>query len=402
MRETYIFDAVRSPRGKGHAEKGSLRNIKPIDLLSQLYTAIESRNDLDSSQLDLLILGCVGQVKDQGSNIAKISAIYHGWDDNIEGISINTFCTSAMTAIGLGMAKINSGMADLAIVGGIEMLSQVPMFADRGMWFADPVVSEKTGFTMMGVSADLIASQEKFSSQELDEYAVLSHHRAAGATANGTFKRSIISIQDEQGEIILKHDECIRGGLTVEKLNAMPSIFEAHLTSSVKKKVNALYPNLDQIKHLHSIGTSPSMADGASILLVGSKEKGEELGLTPIAKIKSFDSTSCEPIIMLLGGQLSAKNAIRKAGLTMNDIGRHNFAEAFSATCLKYQRDFNISSEIFNVNGCTMSMGHAQGASGAMITTTLLDEMHKSGINHGVASISGGAGLGGAVVLEQV
>ena len=168
MRETYIFDAVRSPRGKGHAEKGSLRNIKPIDLLSQLYTAIESRNDLDSSQLDLLILGCVGQVKDQGSNIAKISAIYHGWDDNIEGISINTFCTSAMTAIGLGMAKVNSGMADLAIVGGIEMLSQVPMFADRGMWFADPVVSEKTGFTMMGVSADIIASQENFSSQELD------------------------------------------------------------------------------------------------------------------------------------------------------------------------------------------------------------------------------------------
>ncbi len=400
--ETYIFDAVRTPRGKGNAKKGALKDVKPMHLLSQLYHALEERNGLDSKAIGALILGCVGQFGDQGSNIAKISSVYHGWDDAINGMTVNTFCSSALTAIGLAHAQVVSGMSDLVVAGGIEMLSRVPMFADKGAWFLDPDVMENTHFTHMGVSADLIASQEGFTREELDAYAVQSHQRAAHATKNGHFSASLIPVVGEKGNKILTHDECIRPHSTIEGMKTLPPIFEQFVSPSIRQKIKERYPSVQQLNHVHHLGNSPQMADGASILLLGSLEKGRSLGLTPRAKIKAFDSTACEPIVMLLGGQLSVQNAVRKAGLKMEDIDLHNFAEAFSATCLKYQRDLNVSSDKFNVNGCTMTMGHAQGASGAMITTTLLDEMERRKVKYGVAGISGGAGLGAAIVIELI
>lgn len=400
--EVYVFDAVRSPRGKGHAEKGALRAIRPVDLLSQLYGALEERNAITGKDVEAVILGCVGQVKGQGANIAKISSLYHGWGGHIDGMTVNTFCSSGMTAIGLAYAKVKAGLNDMLVAGGVEMLSQVPMFADKGAWFSDPEVVHKTGYTMMGVSADLIASMEGFSFEALNQYAVQSHQRAENATKNGYFDNSLISIKDATGNIILEVDECIRGNTSLEKLNSLPPVFEAFTTPQIREKISQTYPRLQQLEHLHTVGTSPAMADGASMLLVGTLDKGEALGLEPMARICSFDSTACEPIIMLLGGQLSAEKAIQKAGLENKHIGLHNFAEAFSSSCLKYQRDLEVDPNIFNVNGGTMTMGHAQGASGAMITTTMLDEMERRGTQFGVASISGGAGLGAALVLERV
>ncbi|MEM8897936.1 MAG: acetyl-CoA C-acyltransferase [Bacteroidota bacterium] len=402
MTEAYIFDAVRSPRGKGHREKGSLRNIKPVHLLSQLYGALEERNGIDSADIQSVILGCVGQVGGQGSDIAKISTLYHGWGEHIEGISVNTFCSSGMTAIGLAYAKVCSGLTDMVVAGGIEMLSQVPMFADKGMWFSDTDVIEKTGYTIMGVSADLIASIEGFSFEELNQYAVQSHQRAANATKEGYFQPSLIPVKNEEGRTVLETDECVRPGTSLEKLNQFPPIFESFVKPHTRKQIQERYPELNKLQHLHSMGTSPSMADGASLLLIGSLEKGKALGLEPKAKIRAYDHTSCEPVIMLLGGQYSAQNVTKKTGLEMKDIGLHNFAEAFSASCLKYQRDLEVDPDTFNVNGGTMTMGHAQGASGAMITTTLIDEMKRRDVQFGLASISGGAGLGAATLLELV
>lgn len=402
MPDTYIFDAIRSPRGKGSAKKGALRNILPVDLLSQLYSALEERNGIDGSEIENLLLGCVGQVGEQGANLAKISTLYHGWGDQINGVSVNTFCSSALTAIGLGHAQIQAGMSDMLIAGGIEMLSQVPMFADKGAWFTHPEVVEKADYTLMGVSADLIASIEGFEVNELNAYAAQSHQRAANATAQGHFHKSLIPIKDEKGNIVLDKDECIRPETSEDLLAQLPPLFEQYTSDSILAKIAERYPDLSSLRHLHNLGTSPAMADGASLLLMGSLEKGKSLGLTPRARIKAFDSTSCEPLIMLLGGQYSALNAIKKVQLKVQDIELHNFAEAFSASCLKYQRDLDIDPEIFNVNGGTMTMGHAQGASGAMISTTLLEEMERRDMELGLAAISGGAGLGAAVILERV
>lgn len=400
--EAYIFDAIRSPRGKGSPKKGALRNIKPVQLLSQLYGALEERNSLDAKEIESVILGCVGQLGGQGADIAKVSTLYHGWGDHIEGMTVNTFCSSGMTAISLAAAKVAAGMSDMVLAGGIEMLSQVPMFSDKGSWFADEEVAEKTAYTMMGVSADLIATIEGFEQDELNAYALQSHQRAASATRNGFFKKSLIPLKDAEGKMVLDVDECIRPQTTLEDLNQLEPIFESYTSPSIRQKIKQKYPTVQELKHRHTIGNSPSIADGASILLIGSLEKGKALGLTPRAKIRAFGSTACEPIIMLLGGQYSAQKAIQKAGLSISDIGLHNFAEAFSASCLKYQRDLAIDPDRFNVNGGTMTMGHAQGASGAMISTTLLEEMERRDEQFGLASISGGAGLGAALLLERI
>ncbi len=402
MKEAYIFEAVRTPRGKGSTKSGSLKDIKPVDLLSQLFTALDNRTGIDDKEIEAVLLGCVGQVGEQGANIAKIASVYHGWGNHIDGVTVNTFCSSALTAIGMATAKVRSGMSDMVVAGGIEMLSRVPMFADKGAWFSDEEVVEKTAFTHMGVAADLIASLEGFERNELDAYAAQSHQRAARATENGHFQRSLLPVKNAEGEILLDHDECIRAATTTESLAALQPIFGSHVTPSIRQKMTERYPQLKALKHFHHVGNSPAMADGACVMLIGSLEKGKSLGLQPRAKIVAYDSTACEPIIMLLGGQISMEKAVKNAGLTMQDIDLHNFAEAFAATCLKYQRDLNIDPAKFNVNGCTMTMGHAQGASGAMITTTLLDEMERRDVQFGVAGISGGAGLGAGIVIERV
>jgi len=339
MKEAYIFDAVRTPRGKGSAKSGALKDIKPIHLLSQLFHALEARTNIDHKEIEEVILGCVGQYGDQGANIAKIATVYHGWGDHIDGVTVNTFCSSALTSIGMATAKIRSGMSDMVVAGGIEMLSRVPMFADKGAWFSDEEVIEGSHFTHMGVAADLIASLEGFEQTALDAYAANSHQRAAFATKHGHFKSSLIPVRNAHGEVVLDKDECIRPATTLDSMKDLQPIFGQHVTPSIRQKIKERYPQLSSLNHFHHVGNSPAMADGACIMLIGSLEKGTAMGLTPRAKIVAYDSTACEPIIMLLGGQLSMENAVKKAGLTMQDIDLHNFAEAFASTCLKYQRD---------------------------------------------------------------
>ena len=399
--DVYIYDAIRSPRGKGSAKKGALRDLKPIDLLDQMYTAIDNRNPNIGEHIDTIILGMVGQVGDQGSNLAKISSIYHGWNEGVQGVSINTFCASGLTAIGIGAARINSGISEVAVCGGIEMMSRVPMLADKGAWFADPAVAKKTGYTQMGVSADLIATIEDIDREDLDRYAIQSHNRAARATEEGRFQRSLIPIHDGEGNLLLDRDELIRPNQEISKMAELEPLFGAMVSDSVRAKIKEIY-NISEINHVHHLGNSPMFGDGSSLLVLASEETGKANGWTPRAKILAFDETSCEPVIMLLGGQLSVEKAVEKAGLHMSDIDIHQFAEAFSATCVKYQKDHDIDPDSFNPNGCTMSMGHAQGSSGAMIVTNLLTELERQDKKIGAAGISGGAGIGAGIVIERI
>ncbi len=401
MIEAYIFDAIRTPIGKG-SKSGALSQIKPVELLSQLYSALEQRNAIQSTHIEAVALGCVGQIGEQGANIAKISTLYHGWSHHIDGFTINGFCTSALTAIGLATAKVRSGMNAMVIAGGVEMLSQVPMFADKGSWFNDTIVSEKSNFTHMGVSADLIASLEGFSREQLDNYALQTHNRAASANEKGYFQPSLIPVTDHQNNPVLSNDECIRPDLNHQQISQLKPLFEDYLTTSIRDKIKQRYPQLKKLQHLHHQGNSPVLADAASMVLIGSLQRGKALGLTPKAKIKAYASTSCEPIIMLLGGQQAIQNAIEQAGLQIKDIDLHFYAEAFSATCLKYQRDLAVDNHQFNPNGGTLALGHAQGSSGGMLTATLIDEMKRQDIQFGVTGISGGAGIGAGLVIENI
>jgi len=400
--DVYIYDAVRTPRGKGSAKKGSLRDIKPVHLLSLLYEAIEKRNGLNPKEIEEVVLGCVGQFGDQGANIAKVSTLYHGWPNSLVGLTVGTFCTSALTAVADAAAKIHAGFNQLMLAGGVEMLSRVPMFADHGALFSDEEVVERASFTHMGVAADLIASLEGFEREELDEYAVLSHHRAAYATAQGYFQRSLIPVVNAEGELVLGHDECVRPNASMESMAALQPLFEPHVSPSIRQKIRQIYPQLPELRHFHHVGNSPAMADGACLLLLANRATGQRLGLKPRARIRSLAFSCVEPIIMLTGGQAAIEKAIAKAKLTPDDIDLFDFAEAFSASCLKFQRDLNVSLDRFNVNGGTMVMGHAQGASGAMIVTTLLEEMERRSLQFGAAGISGAVGLGAGIVIERL
>ena len=398
--DTYIFEVVRTPIGRGHKEKGALKNIRPIDLVSQLVKALEQRSNINDSIIDECILGSTSQVLEQGGNLAKITMSYLGWD-TVPGTSINSYCSSSMTALSIGMAKISSGLSDLVLVGGVEMLSRVPMFSDRAPLYSNKDYIENTRFTQMGVSADLIATIKGYSRKELDEYAVLSHKRAANAIQKGYFDRMLIPVKDEEGNVILDYDENVKPNTSLEILEKFEPIFEKALTPFIAKKMNDLYLNGKPLKHLHHVGNSPNMADGASLILIGTREAGEKLGLTPRAKIKTATIEAVEPLQMLNGGQKATIKAFAKTGLTAQDMDFHFYAEAFSSSCLKYIQELNVDIEKFNPNGGTMSMGHAQGASGSTLTGLLLEELERTNTEIGVASISGLA-MGTSVIIERV
>jgi len=398
--ETYIFDAVRSPIGRGHKEKGALKNIRPIDLLIQLVAALEERTNISSNDIDELLLGATTQVKEQGGNLAKILMSYYGWDD-VPGTSINAYCSSGMAALSLGAGKIKAGYSNMVLVGGVEMLSRVPMYSDMSPVYSEKDYVEKTRFASMGVAADLIATIEGYSRLELDEYAVLSHKRAAHAMQNGYFDNMLIPIKDTDGNVVLKHDEIIKPNTSLEILANFDPIFEKLTTPFVRSKMNEMYLKNTPLNHLHHVGNSPNMADGACLLLIGNLESGKKLGLTPRAKIKTVTIDAVEPLLLLTGGQKATLNAFSKTGLLAKDMDYHYYAEAFASTCLKYQRELKVDMDKFNPNGGTMSMGHAQGASGATLVGLLLEELERTDKEIGVASISGLA-EGTAVIIERI
>jgi len=400
MTDAVIFDAVRTPRGKG-TKRGRLSNVKPMDLLLPLYHALVDRNNLKNVQIDDVILGCVSAVGEQGANIAKISALYAGWNDRIPGMTINRFCTSGLEACNLAALKVWSGGEELIVAGGVESMSRVPMGEDRGSWLSDSEVMKKVRAVHMGISADLIATIEGFRREDLDKFAYQSHLKAILATQDFHFKKSLIPIVNNMGQTILNYDELIRFETTLEKLRDLPPYFEALGSAGGDRIALSAYPQLKKINHLHHVGNSPGIADGAALVLIGSEIKGKSIGLRARAKIVSFGVASVDPVTMLTGSTDAARKALKKAGLSVSDIDLFEINESFSAPVLKFQRDLDVPIEKLNVNGGAIALGHPLGATGAVLLGTLLDELERRELRFGLVAMCGGAGLGVATILDR-
>lgn len=402
MREAYIYDSIRTPRGRGK-KNGSLYEVKPIDLLATLFRAMHKRNgEFDTSRVDDVVLGCVTPIGEQGGDIAKFGHAMAGWSESVSGMQINRFCSSGLEAINLAAMKVRSGWEELVVAGGVESMSRNPMGSDGGAWYLDPQVNSKLGFIPQGISADLIATVEGFTRETVDTYALNSHRKAALARKNGYFKNSVIPVVDQNGLTILDTDETIREDASMEamaKLSpsfAMPGEFGFDAVAMLK------YTSVEQINHVHTPGNSSGIVDGAAITLVGSKEAGEKLGLKPRARIVAAAVDSTDPTIMLTGPAFSARKALRIAGMTTKDIDIWEMNEAFASAVLKFQRDMNIPDEVLNVNGGAIAMGHPLGATGSMLLGTVLDELERTGKSTGLVTLCVGGGMGVATIIERV
>ena len=395
--DAYVLATVRTPRGKAKAT-GGLGSVHPLDLVAQLLRALEERTGLDPARVDDVILGCATQAGEQGANIAKVAALYAGWPAQVPGLTVNRFCASGLDAVNLAASKVQAGAADLVVAGGVESVSHCPMFSDNGPLYTDPRVIERAGFVHMGVAADLVATLEGFERDALDSYAVQSHQRAAYATERGHFAPTLLPVRDAEGQTLLDRDEHIRPDLTPAQMARLEPAF-ADLDDG---PALARYPQVGALRHVHHRGNSPALADGAGLVLVGSRAAAEALGLRPRARVRAFAHPAVEPVIMLTAGQTATEKALRRAGLAPADVDLFEFAEAFAALCLKFQRDLDVGPDRFNVNGGTIAMGHAFGATGAILTATLLDEMERRDAGLGAVAVSGAAGLGVATVLERV
>ncbi|MFN0202657.1 MAG: acetyl-CoA C-acetyltransferase [Bacteroidia bacterium] len=401
MTDAYIFDAIRTPRSRGK-KGGTLHEVKPIELLVTLLNALQKRNQLDTAQVEDILLGCVTPIGEQGANLAKIAALYAGWSDSVAGVQLNRFCASGLEAVNLAAMKIRSGWADLIVAGGVESMSRVPMGSDGGAWFGDEVVSTKIHAIPQGISADLIATIEGFSREMVDKYACLSQQRAAFARENGYFKGSIIPIYANEGGLILAEDDFIRPSTTVETLAQLNPAFAEMGAQKYDEIAKLRYPNVQQINHVHHAGNSSGIVDGASLVLIGSLEKGKSLGLRPRAKIIAATAIGDEATIMLQGPAPASRKALKMANLTANDIDLYEMNEAFSAPVLKFQRELNLPDDKLNVNGGAIAMGHPLGATGAIILGTLLDELERQDKTLGLATLCVGGGMGVSTIIERV
>ncbi len=401
-RDAYIFDAVRTPRGRGKKD-GALHEVKPIDLLTTLLDELRARHDLDTAQVDDVILGCVTPLWDQGGNIARAAVLYAGWDVGIPGMQINRFCSSGLEAANLAAMKVRSGWDDLIVAGGVESMSRVPMGSDGGPLAYDPCVAGWVNFVPQGISADLIATLEGFTREEVDRYALESQRRAAHAQASGYFKKSVIPVRDHNGLTILEEDEYIRPDTTLEGLARLKPAF-ANLGELGFDAVAMLkYPQVERINHVHTAGNSSGIVDGAALVLIGSKEKSEVLGLKPRARFVSAALVGTEPTIMLTGPGPASKQALQRAGMTLDDIDLIEVNEAFAAVVLRFLRDMRLeSTEKVNVNGGAIALGHPLGATGAMLLGTALDELERRNLTTALITLCIGGGMGIATIIERV
>ncbi len=401
MSEAYIFDAIRTPRGKGKKD-GSLYEVKPITLVTTLLKALEQRNHLDTSKVEDVILGCVTPVADQGGDIAKTAVIAAGWSDNVSGVQINRFCASGLEAVNLAAQKVRSGWEDLIVAGGVESMSRIPMGSDGGPWALDPETNLKSGFVPQGVGADLIATLDGYSRADVDAFAVHSQQKAAAAQANGYFDQSIIPVKDSAGVTILDKDEFIRANTTVEGLAKLNPSFEMMGNMGFDAVALQKYPQAEKVNHVHHAGNSSGIVDGAALVLIGSEKIGKALNLKPRAKIIATALVGTDPTIMLTGPAPAARKALDKAGLTIDDIDLFEVNEAFAAVVMRFMTELNVPSEKVNVNGGAIAMGHPLGATGAMIIGTLLDELERRNLKRGLATLCVGGGMGIATIIERV
>jgi acetyl-CoA C-acetyltransferase len=401
MTDAYIFDAVRTPRGKGKKD-GSLHQASPVWLLRTLLQALRARNDLDTALVDDVILGCVTPVGEQGADIARTAVLDAGWDERVAGVTLSRFCASGLEAVNMATAKIASGMEDMLVAGGVESMSRWQMGSDGGAWVMDPRINSALGFVPQGISADLIATLEGFSREDLDGFAAESHRRAAAAQAQGRFDRSLVAVTDLNGLTLLDRDETIRPGTSVESLAKLAPAFEMMGTMGFDATALAKYTTVEKILHLHHAGNSSGIVDGAALLLLGSKEAGIRAGLKPRARVRMAAVIGSEPTIMLTGPTPACRKALRKLGLSPADIDLWEINEAFATVPMKTARDLAVSLDRVNVNGGAIAMGHPLGATGAVILGTLLDELERSDKATGVATLCVGAGMGIATVIERV
>lgn len=401
MREALIFDAVRTPRGKGKKD-GSLHEVTPVHLLANLLWALRDRNDLDTSQVDDVVLGCVTPVGEQGADIARTAVLYAGWDQSVPGVTQSRFCASGLESVNLAAMKVLSGQEDLVVAGGVESMSRWPMGMDGGAMAMDPRVNMEMGFAPQGIGADLIATLEGFSRADVDGYAVQSQQRAAAAQAAGHFDRSVVPVKDVNGLVVLDRDETIRGGTTVETLSGLKPSFASMGQMGFDATALRKYPTVEQINHVHHAGNSSGIVDGSALVLVGSREKGAELGLKPRAKIRSVAVTGTEPTIMLTGPGPASEKALKKAGMKASDIDLYEINEAFASVVLRAMRDLGIDDSNVNVNGGAIAMGHPLGATGAILLGTLVDELERQDKSTGLITLCVGGGMGIATVVERV
>jgi acetyl-CoA C-acetyltransferase len=400
--EAFIYEAIRTPRGKNKG--GSLHGTKPIDLVVGLINELKARHPgLDPALIDDIILGVVSPVGDQGADIARGAAIAAGLPDTVAGVQLNRFCASGLEAVNHAAQKVRAGWDDLIIGGGVESMSRVPMGSDGGAMFTDPATNYDSYFVPQGIGADLIATIEGFSREDVDAYAVRSQERAEAAWSGGYFAKSVVPVKDMNGVTILDHDDHRRPGTTMEALAKLKPAF-ADIGEFAGFDAVALqkYHWVEKINHVHTGGNSSGIVDGAAIVLVGNEEIGKRIGMEPRARIVATAVTGADPTIMLTGPTPATEKVLAKAGLTLDDIDLFELNEAFAAVVLKWMKDLNIPEEKVNVNGGAIAMGHPLGATGAMILGTMVDELERRQARRALVTLCIGGGMGLATIIERV
>jgi acetyl-CoA C-acetyltransferase len=402
MADAFIYDHVRTPRGRGKPD-GSLHSITPIQLAAQTLQAVRDRNELDTSLLDDVVLGCVAPLGEQGANIARVGAIVAGYDERVPGQQLNRFCASGLEAINNAAAQVMSGQSQAVVAGGVESMSRVPIGSDGGAWVADPAVAYGTYFVPQGVSADLIATLDGYSRADVDAYAVESQRRAAAAWAEGRFSRSILPVKDVLGRVMLDRDELMRPDTTLQSLAALKPAFTTMGEQAGFDAVAQMrYPQVETIEHVHTAANSSGIVDGAAGVLVGSKRFGSKAGLKPRARIRAFTSIGSEPTIMLTGPALVTQKLLKRAGMSVKDIDLFEVNEAFASVVMRFMRVIGVPHDKVNVNGGAIAMGHPLGATGAMIAGIALDELERRNLSTALITLCVGAGMGTATIIERV
>jgi acetyl-CoA C-acetyltransferase len=402
MTDAFIYDHVRTPRGRGKAD-GALHEVTALNLASQALAAIRERNRLDSRPVDDVVLGCVDPVGEAGGDIARVAAIMAGFGDNVPGVQINRFCASGLDAVNFAAAEVMSGQHDMTIGGGVESMSRVGIGASGGAWPMDPSIALKSYFVPQGISADLIATKYGFSRDDVDAYAVESQKRAAAAWDEGRFKTSVLTVKDVNGLALLAKDEHMRPGTTMQTLAQLkPSFAQVGEQGGFDAVAIQRYPEFETLNHVHTPGNSSGIVDGAAAVLIGNAEAGKAAGLKPRAKIRQFANIGSEPSIMLTGPVPVTEKVLKKAGMTTADIDLFELNEAFASVVLRYMQAFDIPHDRINVNGGAIAMGHPLGATGAMILGTVLDELERRDLSTALVTLCIGAGMGTATIIERV
>jgi acetyl-CoA C-acetyltransferase len=402
MADAYIYDHVRTPRGRGKPD-GSLHSITPIQLAAQTLQAVRDRNGLDTRLLDDVVLGCVSPIGEQGADIARVAVLVAGYDETVPGQQLNRFCASGLEAVNNAAAQVMSGQSQAVIAGGVESMSRVPIGSDGGAWAADPAVAYQTYFVPQGVGADLIATLDGYKRAHVDAYAVESQRRAATAWAEGRFARSVVPVRDVLGRVMLERDEHMRPEATLESLASLkPAFAQMGEQAGFDAVAQMKYPQVESIHHVHTAANSSGIVDGAAGMLIGSKRFGTKSGIRPRARVRAFTSIGSEPAIMLTGPALVTQKLLKRAGMSVKDIDLFEVNEAFASVVLRFMRAMDVPHEKVNVNGGAIAMGHPLGATGAVITGIVLDELERRDLGTALITLCVGAGMGTATIIERV